>query len=142
MNLNYPTVTRRYFSTFLDSMFILSLFIGIAYALRENTETVSIIRLTIIIMILLFYEPLFTSKFCTVGQKITGIRIRRRIDNHFVRLPVFSAYIRLIVKLLLGIISFFTIPFTKGKRAIHDFAANSVVIPANFSPDTDVMIDN
>ncbi len=37
--------------------------------------------------------------------------------------PFIQAYIRILIKIVLGIISFFSIPFTKNKRALHDFAA-------------------
>ena len=72
------------------------------------------------------YEPIFTAYFCTLGQKATGIRIRKLSSGK--RISIFQAHLRIIVKILLGILSFFTIPFTKNKRAIHDFAVGSLVI--------------
>jgi uncharacterized RDD family membrane protein YckC len=55
-----------------------------------------------------------------------GIRVRKKILHENISIP--SAYLRIIVKLFLGLISFFTIPFSDKKRAIHDFAVDSVVI--------------
>jgi uncharacterized RDD family membrane protein YckC len=144
MVLDYPSILRRYFSTVIDAVIIVLGFISISYVfdhLNTTDKAAPTIRLLLIVFIFFIYEPLFTSKFCTLGQKITGIRIRRIVENQYVKIPIISAYFRLLVKLFLGVLSIFSIPFTKGKRAIHDFAANSIVIPARFSPDADLLND-
>lgn len=125
-NIALPTVTRRYLSTFIDSTLVILMFIAISFIFPQDTSNFPFIRLTLIIIMFLIYEPFLTSKFCTLGQKITGIRVRE--INSLQKISILSAYGRIIVKMILGMISFFTIPFTKGKRAIHDFAVDSVVI--------------
>ena len=126
MNPLYPTLLRRYLSTIIDGILIVASFLIIPSILYQDAELARIARIIILLSMLLIYEPLCTSKLCTIGQLITGIRIRRRKDYR--KISIFSAYIRIIVKSLLGLISFFTIPVTREKRAIHDFAVNSVVI--------------
>ncbi len=58
-----------------------------------------------------------------------GVRVRRFPSLE--RISLLMAYGRIIVKALLGILSFFTLPFSKNRRAIHDMAARSIVIFAD-----------
>jgi uncharacterized RDD family membrane protein YckC len=126
MEIEYPSILRRYFSTFIDGLFIIGMLVLWAYILDADNSTATNIRIGIILFMFFVYEPIFTSYFCTLGQKATGIRIRKLSTGQ--RISIFQAYLRIIVKILLGILSFFTIPFTKNKRAIHDFAVGSLVI--------------
>lgn len=124
-----PTITRRYLSTFIDGILVLSFFLIISFLFQQDSSGIKFVRVTLILSIFFIYEPLCTSKFCTLGQKLTGIRIRQFHSHQ--KISLLSAYGRILVKLFLGIISFFTIPFSKGKRGIHDFAASSIVIFAH-----------
>ena len=126
MEIEYPNILRRYFSTFIDGLFILGMLVLWSYILDSENSTATNIRIGIILFMFFVYEPIFTSYFCTIGQKITGIRIRKMSTGN--RISLIQAYLRTIVKIFLGIISFFTIPFTKNKRAIHDFAVGSLVV--------------
>ncbi|MCP3931248.1 MAG: RDD family protein [Bacteroidetes bacterium] len=126
MAFEYPSLMRRYFSTLIDGLFIIGMIVLWPYLLESASETAINIRVAIILFMFFIYEPFFTAFFCTLGQKITGIRIRTLSSGN--KISIIRAYLRIIVKLILGVISFFTIPFTKHKRAIHDFAAGSLVI--------------
>jgi uncharacterized RDD family membrane protein YckC len=126
MYTEYPTITRRYLSTAIDFMFILSTAILISYIFQSTGEFTGNIRVALILFLFFVYEPLFTSLFCTVGQLITRIRVRRRVSLSHISIA--AAYLRTLIKVFLGLVSFFTIPFAKERRAIHDFAVNSVVI--------------
>lgn len=122
----YPTILRRYVSTSIDMVFILILFAVFITVLQGHNDINSGMIIRIGIVLLFFYEPVLTSRLCTIGQKITGIRIRK-IDSGE-RLSIYRACLRTIVKLALGIVSFFSIPVTRKRRALHDFPAGSVVI--------------
>ena len=126
MEIEYPSILRRYFSTFIDGLFIIGVLVLWSFILDSDNSTATNIRIGIILFMFFVYEPIFTAYFCTLGQKATGIRIRKLSSGK--RISIFQAYLRIIVKILLGILSFFTIPFTKNKRAIHDFAVGSLVI--------------
>jgi len=126
MEIEYPSLLRRYFSTCIDGLFIIGMLVLWAYILDTENSTAIYVRIGIILFMFFVYEPIFTAYFCTLGQKITGIRIRKYSTGK--RISLVQAYLRIIVKILLGILSFFTIPFTKNKRAIHDFVAGSLVI--------------
>jgi uncharacterized RDD family membrane protein YckC len=126
MEYQYPTILRRYLSTFIDGLLIIIVLLVVSYVFGNNTGASAHIRVGILIFMIFIYEPLCTSLVCTVGQKITGVRVRKRFLHENISIP--AAYLRIILKILLGFISFITILFTKDKRAIHDFAVGSVVI--------------
>ncbi|OGW26198.1 MAG: hypothetical protein A2X59_03110 [Nitrospirae bacterium GWC2_42_7] len=125
-NVQYPSIPRRYLSTVIDSILVLSLFFIISFIFQEDSFYIKNIRIALVVSIVIIYEPLFTSKLCTLGQKLTSIRVRDAGSRQ--KISLVSAFVRSFVKLILGIISFFSIPFTRKKRGVHDFAASSVVI--------------
>ncbi len=123
-----PTILRRYLSTFIDGIFILSVFIAVSYAIKADSIIASYARIAVFLIMFFFYEPIFTSRFSTLGQKITGIRVRTIESYENISIP--AAYLRIIIKIFLGFISLLSIPITKDRRAIHDFASGSIVIMA------------
>ena len=123
--VEYPTILRRYLSSFIDGCFIVLSVILVPYAIGDEENTLSV-RIIFAAIFLFVYEPLLTSRLCTLGQRITGIRIRR--FGNYERLSFPGALFRFLIKGLLGIISFFSIIFSKDKRAIHDYASDSIVI--------------
>jgi uncharacterized RDD family membrane protein YckC len=123
--VEYPTILRRYFSSFIDGCLIVVSVILVPYVIGDQENTLSV-RIIFAVIFLFIYEPLLTSRLCTLGQRITGIRIRR--FGHYERLSFPGALFRFTIKGLLGIISFFSIIFSKDKRAIHDYASDSIVI--------------
>jgi uncharacterized RDD family membrane protein YckC len=64
---------------------------------------------------------------CTLGNYLMKIRVKRFADNKR-KINLLQAYIRFVVKVLLGWISFLTINSNKERRAIHDFVAGSVML--------------
>ena len=126
----YPTILRRYLATLIDGAFIIFIFITSSYILQQDNKIVLILRIGITVTIYFIYEPICTSKFATLGQWIMKIRVRKLPNLE--KISIISAYIRIFIKIFLGLISFFTIPITKGRRAIHDFAVGSIVIDARY----------
>jgi uncharacterized RDD family membrane protein YckC len=126
---NYPTLTRRYIATAIDAVFMLAVIILIAYLFENAGETGVKVRVALIMILFLVYEPLCTSRFCTLGQKIMRVRVRRYPSLE--RISLFMAYTRIVVKAFLGMVSFFTLPFSQKRRAIHDMAASSIVVFAD-----------
>jgi uncharacterized RDD family membrane protein YckC len=63
----------------------------------------------------------------TLGNYIKGIRVRQNGATGQ-RINFFQAFIRYVLKMLLGWISFLTIHTNPQKRAIHDIIAGSVMI--------------
>lgn len=123
-----PTILRRYLSTFIDGIFISSVFIAASFAVTSDSPLATNARVAVLFLMFFFYEPIFTSRFCTIGQKITRIRVRA--IGTYERISIPAAYLRIVIKIFLGFISLLSIPITRDRRAIHDFAAGSVVIMA------------
>ena len=123
--VEYPTILRRYLSSFIDGCFIVVAVILVPYVIGDEENTLNV-RIILAAIFLFVYEPLFTSAFCTLGQRITGIRIRKFSNYQRLNFPV--ALLRVTIKGLLGFISLFSIIFSKDKRAIHDYASGSIVI--------------
>lgn len=123
-----PTILRRYLSTFIDGVFILAVFIFSSLAIKSESAIADYARITVFLGMFFMYEPIFTSRFCTLGQKITGIRVRT--NDSYEKISVPAAYLRIVIKIFLGFFSLLSIPFTKYRRAVHDFASGSVVIMA------------
>ncbi|MBS1512743.1 MAG: RDD family protein [Bacteroidetes bacterium] len=73
------------------------------------------------------YEPVCMISGATLGNYLIGIRVRKYSDTNK-RISIFQAYVRFIVKVLLGWISFLTIGMNKERRAIHDLVAGTVMI--------------
>ena len=124
--MQYPSILRRYLATLIDGIFIMAVFFAASYALDQQSEIADYARVAVICFMFFAYEPICTSQFCTIGQKVAGIRIRKASKSEKISLP--AAYLRIVVKIALGFISLLAIAFTKDRRAIHDFAAGSIVI--------------
>ena len=125
----YPSILKRYLSTFIDSVFMLSMLILVSFLFQKDSQTETYARVGMIFFLFLVYEPFCTSNYCTLGQKITGVRVRTVFQREKITLP--KAYLRIVIKILLGFVSFFSIPFTPHKRAIHDLVVGSVVIESS-----------
>ena len=122
----YPSILRRYLSSLIDAMFILVMMVLVGYSFQHDSDLAIKVRVGMLVFLFLIYEPLCTSKLCTIGQLLTDIRVRSNDIKQNISLP--KAYVRIIFKVLLGFISFFSILFSDRKRAIHDIVVGSVVI--------------
>lgn len=124
--MTYPSVFRRYLSTLLD---VLLLWCWV-YAVTRVPVVVESnwIAAAVIAPVILTYEPMLTAFRCTIGQWIFRLRVRTFEGGE--RISIAQAYGRLFVKYLLGAISILTIPARKDRRAIHDFATETIVVEA------------
>jgi uncharacterized RDD family membrane protein YckC len=123
----YPTLLRRYLGSLIDGLLMLSALIGGGMLIADVGPRFTWLRGAWLGFVLLGYEPLFTSLSATVGRRTMGFRVRRQAD--LTRpIPIPAAYLRFAVKIVLGVISFFTMSFSRQQRAIHDMATGSVVI--------------
>ncbi len=124
----YPPLVKRFQSLFVDQVFII-ICIAVLSMLLGNPEDESLnwIRALSLFGLFFVYEPLCMVFGCTVGNFVSGIRVRRFSDPTR-KINLFQSYLRFIVKLLLGIISFFTVTSDEHKRALHDKASGSVMI--------------
>ena len=73
------------------------------------------------------YEPLSMMLGCTLGNYFMKIRVKKH--NHpGQKINILQAFVRFLIKLLLGWLSFLTIHFNEERRAMHDLAAGTVMI--------------
>lgn len=124
--MRYPNVFRRYLATLLDFVVLGAAVMAAAKAplVAASTGVLPAFAFSLVLV----YEPLFTSYFCTAGQALMGIRVRTR--ESLQRIAPLKAYQRLLVKYVLGGISLLTIPAREDRRAIHDLATDTIVIDA------------
>jgi uncharacterized RDD family membrane protein YckC len=124
----YPTVVRRYMATLIDGAFLLALLpLTDSLVPERSSETIHMMRVAGVALVAVVYEPLLVARGCTLGQWLCGIRVRRD-TNYNARISIPSAYLRWLLKVLLGFVSLFAIPFSSRQRAVHDFVVDSVVI--------------
>ena len=124
---DYPTLSDRVQSTFIDSIFIIVAMFAFASILEKFGTAPDWIRIALFFGIWGVYEPLCTSLGFTIGNYAKGIRVKQ-VHNPSKRLNIGQALIRYILKVALGWISFLTMHFNPERRAIHDYAAGSIMI--------------
>ncbi len=123
----YPTLSDRVQSTFIDTFFIIVMMFVFASILERFGEVPDWIRIVLFFGLWAVYEPLCTTLGFTIGNFAKGIRVRS-FSNPKDKINFFQAFGRYVLKILLGFVSFLTIHFNNERRAIHDFAVGSVMI--------------
>ncbi|NJK96334.1 MAG: RDD family protein [Bacteroidales bacterium] len=122
-----PSIKIRYASILIDAIVITLFAFSISSILDKIESVPDFVRGTLFIFLLGLYEPLLLSTGCTIGQLLLNIRVRRFNDPQK-KIYFHMALIRFVIKVSLGWLSFITVTFNKNRRAIHDFAGNSVMI--------------
>src|SRR5688572_8669665 len=121
----YPTLSERVQSTFIDTVFIIALMFVFASVLERYENAPDWIRIALFFSIWGVYEPVCTSLGFTLGNYFKNIRVRR-VSDISRKVNILQALIRYILKGLLGWISFLSMHLNPQRRAIHDFAAGSI----------------
>ena len=127
MEENYPQLTERVQSTFIDLILIIVMMFVFASILDRYENVPDWIRILMFALLFIIYEPLFMTFGFTLGNYIKGIRVRKNSDSTK-RINFFQAVIRYPIKIFLGWISFLTINSNPKRRAIHDLVSGSVMI--------------
>ena len=122
----YPQLVNRYKALLIDAILIFAVLISIMMMVEGSTFRTPVMVLSATFL-LLTYEPLLTTYSKTVGQRIMKIRVGRMHEPNK-RITLLNAYVRWFVKGFLGWLSFITISFNSERRAIHDFASDSVMV--------------
>lgn len=122
----HPTIVRRYFSTFIDYMLIFCV-MALVGVLPLSEQALLVTRSVILFIGFVIYEPVMSSRACTVGQYFLKVRVRVDGDPE-ARISIARAYARYATKLFLGGPSLFTVPFSERQKAIHDMVIKSMMI--------------
>lgn len=126
METEYPSLSARLQSIFIDLIFLIALMIVVSSLLDHFPNAPNWIRAIAFIAIFAIYEPACLAFGCTIGNYIKGIRVKKFTDTNS-RINFVQALIRYIVKVSLGWVSFLTIHSNPERRAIHDMASGSVM---------------
>lgn len=124
----YPTLVRRYLGAMIDGIVVILLAVAIGQLpfVPRGEEGSGIV---VFMLVLLNYEPLLTAFRCTAGQAVMRFRVRDAATRE--QAPLWRLYLRVVIKALLGIVSFLTLPARRDRRAIHDLAARTLVVEAS-----------
>jgi uncharacterized RDD family membrane protein YckC len=124
--VRYPNLLRRYAASLIDGALVFGAFLFYMRDPLRSAQSQDAIYWPLLLFLL--YEPLLTRYACTLGQLAMGIRVRSEPGGD--RVPVWRLFVRLLVKFLLGILSFIFMPGHAKKRAIHDIATGTIVVDA------------
>ncbi|HTE24208.1 RDD family protein [Flavitalea sp.] len=127
METQYPELKTRIQSTFIDTIFIVVLMFVFTGLLDKMASPPDWLRVVMFLTLWLVYEPVCTTLGGTIGNRMNGIRVRKSTDLN-ATINIFQSLLRYVLKLALGWLSFLTIHSSPEKRAIHDLAADSVMI--------------
>lgn len=115
-------------AAFIDVIFIMMLLYTTSFLFAQFEDINTKIKGLIFIIIFILYEPLFISVFgSSLGHMFCDLRVQK--DNEQgenISFP--NAIVRFLLKTTLGWVSLLTIGGDYKKRAIHDYAAKSVVV--------------
>lgn len=125
--VEYPLLTDRVQSTFIDTVFVIILMFVFASFLDKMENPPDWLRIALFFGLFAIYEPVCTAFGCTLGNYIKKIRVRR-MGHPDQKINLLQAFLRYITKVLLGWISFLTMHTNPERRAIHDLIADSVMI--------------
>ena len=125
--MSYPNLLRRYLASTID---LVAVFCIVYLYSRTPLYTPGGDQGALVFFgVLASYEPLMTVFACTLGQAAMRFRVRR--VERLNRVSIGQAYLRMVVKYFLGVISFLTMPARRDRRAMHDLAAGTIVVEAS-----------
>ncbi|MFN0035328.1 MAG: RDD family protein [Saprospiraceae bacterium] len=126
--MHYPSLTTRFKSILIDTTIV---FIGGAYLASVIFEKMGEVpnwwRVAALIGLFFVYEPVSQTLGCSLGNYVSGIRVRKASDETQ-RINILQAAVRFVLKLGLGWVSFLTIHSNPKRQAIHDTVAGTVMI--------------
>lgn len=127
MESQLPELKDRIQSTFIDTIFVIVLMFAFANILDRFSNVPDWVRIVLFAALFVAYEPLCMTIGCTRGNYLKGIRVRKETDTTK-HINILQAFVRYLIKLLLGWVSFLTIHSNPKRQAIHDLACGSVMI--------------
>ena len=126
----YTRISRRLKALMIDSIVLAFAFPIILFLVLQLKIEDSKVESLLIIILTASIEPLLvTFTGSSVGHHLTGLRVRKVTKDQHIN--ILQSYLRFIVKLTLGLISFFSVLTTRKHQAVHDFASNSIVVHKN-----------
>jgi uncharacterized RDD family membrane protein YckC len=126
----YPSIMNRVQALFFDVWIIIGILMFLSSTFFRDYEGRYVgIKIAMFFVILLIYEPLANMTGGTIGYRTMGMKIRR-FGDFDKKIRFSQAFVRSVMKLALGWISFLTISVDPQRRAMHDKATGTVVLHA------------
>jgi uncharacterized RDD family membrane protein YckC len=125
--INYCSLSDRVKSIFIDTFIIIMAMLVFSTVLDMFNNPPVWARVAMFIAIWFLYEPFCVAYGCTIGQYVMHIRVRSAKDTTK-HIHIVLSYIRYIIKIALGWLSFLSLAFNKQRQAVHDLAVESVMI--------------
>lgn len=126
----YPALLDRVKAIMIDTLVILALSVVAANTFDRLEEVSSMTKAISFFVIFWLYDPLMTSLTKgTIGHKMIGLQVVRA-DKMDKKIFIGLAFLRFLIKGVLGWISFLGVLGSKRKRALHDTLSGSIVIYA------------
>ena len=126
--VRYATFTRRFRALVIDNCCVAALLLALFFLDDAISDVPGATRVAWLLMVavLLLYDPVLVSRRgATIGHAAAGLRV---VDARTGRWPSFArAFVRSLVKLMLGLLSFFTMELTRRHQAVHDMVTHTTV---------------
>ena len=126
MSNKYPVLVRRYLAALIDGAVLMFSFWLVGYTIQALGYKPNEASLWLYAIPLFLYEPTLSSKLFTLGQFMLRFRVKK--DNEETNIALWQAYTRVIFKIILGWVSFMTLPARADRKAIHDIVAKTIVV--------------
>ncbi len=126
----YPRLIRRVQACIIDSFIFVFVLVGLFLLVTTFAFEPVWVRITVVMVPVLFFEPVLVS--CTggtIGHHLLKLKVQDVSNSR--NINIFFAFIRFILKTLLGTVSLMFVLTTRKHQAIHDFCANSIVAYKN-----------
>lgn len=123
----YPSLVNRIQALFFDFWIIVAIVMFLFVNFFDLYEEQFVgLKIILFIVIVLIYDPIGSMTGGTIGYRTMGLKLRR--GDGIRKISITQAYKRSVLKLALGWISFLTITSDKKRRAMHDKAADTLVM--------------
>ena len=129
MQTQYAPISTRIKAVIIDSIAIIVLMYAAVEVFNLFESIPNYIRISVFVGLFILYEPLLVSIFgVTLGHFFNDIVVKQEANENR-NINFLLAIIRFITKSLLGWVSLLTVNGNSKKKAIHDYVAQSVVLP-------------
>jgi uncharacterized RDD family membrane protein YckC len=126
--VRYATFTGRFRALLIDNLCISGLCIALFFAAEPVSDLAGATRvmLLLVVAVILLYEPLQVSRRgATIGHRYAHLRV---VDARTGSWPSFGrAFVRFLIKTILGVISFFTMELSRRHQAVHELLTHTTV---------------
>ena len=128
MEKKYAILPDRVKAVVIDGIVLIVLMYTVTEIFALFDEVPNFLRVIAFIFVFILYDPILTSKYgATIGHSFAKISVKRD-DDDVKNLLFHKALLRFLIKFSLGWVSLLTVTGSEKRKALHDFAADSVMI--------------